>query len=406
MPRRAQGLTARQVREETRPLVGDGGGLYMQVKDGSRTWVFRFQIAGRRRTMGLGAITDMSIDQARRRARELRHLVREGVDPIDRRQAAGYAVVHAITFSQCAEAYIEAHRAGWRNPKHAAQWANTLSAYAYPAIGDLPVRAVDTALVMKCLTPIWTAKTETAARVRGRIETILDWAKASGHRQGENPARWKGHLENLLPKNSHVRQTKHHAALPYTEINEFAADLRQYDGINARALEFAMLCGARTGEVIHMKWPEVDLAKRLWTVPAERMKMKKEHRVPLSDRAFAIIKEMAAIRTSDYVFPGKKPNRPLGDNALLQMIKRMGRKGAITTHGFRSTFSDWCAEQTHFPEEVRKMAIAHAVGDKVEAAYRRGDLFQKRRQLMDAWSNYIDRPAEDGTVVPLVREAA
>ena len=252
----------------------------------------------------------------------------------------------------------------------------------------------------------WTAKPETAGRVRGRIESVLDWATARGYRQGENPARWRGHLENLLPKKSKVRRVEHHAALPYPEIAAFIAELHEQEGLAARALEFAILTAARTGEVLGATWAEIDLEGRLWTVPAERMKAGREHRVPLSETAVAILRAMAEVRTGKHVFPGARADRPLSQMAMLMLLRRMGRDG-LTVHGFRSAFSDWCAEQTAFPSEVREMALAHTVGDKVEAAYRRGDLFEKRGQLATAWGRYCDTPTAAGgdKVVP-IRAAA
>jgi integrase len=262
------------------------------------------------------------------------------------------------------------------------------------------VQAIDVGLVMKAIEPIWTAKPETASRVRGRIESVLDWAAARGYRTGENPARWRGHLDHLLPARSKVRRVEHHAALPYAELGEFMVKLRQQNGVAARALEFAVLSAARSGEVIGATWAEIDFDARLWTIPGLRMKAGKEHRVPLSDAAVAILEERAARRQSDFVFPGERAGRPLSNMSLLMLLRRMGR-GDLTTHGFRSTFSDWSAEQTNFPSEVREMALAHVVGDKVEAAYRRGDLFQKRRQLAAAWARYATSAQANGLVVPL-----
>jgi integrase len=305
-----------------------------------------------------------------------------------------------MTFREGAETYIAAHKAGWKNPKHAAQWPATLATYVYPVFGDLPVQAIDTGLVMKALEPIWTAKPETATRVRGRIESVIDWATARGYRQGENPARWRGHLENLFPKKSKVRRVEHHPALPYDEIGAFTASLRGQGGIGARALEFLILTAARTGEVIGARWDEFDLAQKVWTVPAERMKAGKEHRVPLSAPALAIVEAMRETRESEFVFPGGKRGKPLSNMAMLKLLKRMGRDD-LTAHGFRSSFRDWAAESTGFPSEVVEMALAHMVGDKVEAAYRRGDLFAKRRQLMEAWARYCEARRVSGDVVNL-----
>jgi integrase len=289
-----------------------------------------------------------------------------------------------MTFRQCAEAYIKAQATGWKNAKHAAQWPSTLEAYVYPAFGSLPVQTVDVGLVMKAVEPIWTTKPETASRVRGRIESVLDWATARGYRNGENPARWRGHLENLLPKTSKVRRVERHAALPYAELGTFMTELRQQDAVSARAMEFAILTAARTGEVIGARWSEIDFEARLWTVPAERMKAGREHRVPLSGPALSILLPLYEVRTGDRAFP-------ISHAAMLMLLRRMGR-GELTVHGFRSTFSDWCAEQTNTPSEVREMALAHAVSDRVEAAYRRGDLFEKRRQVMDVWASYCAEP--------------
>ena len=382
---------------------GDGGGLFLQVsRYGTKSWVFRFKANGRLREMGLGSLDTYSLAEARERARNCRKLRDEGKDPIEERNAARLAVkleaTKAITFEQCAERHIAAHRAGWRNGKHRDQWSSTLATYVNPMFGALPVRAIDTALVMKAIEPIWNEKPETASRVRGRIEAILDWATARGFRAGENPARWRGHLDKLLPKKTKVRRIEHHAALPYREIAAFVAELRSQEGIAARALEFAILTAARTGEVIGALWGELDLADRLWTIPAERMKADKEHRVPLSDAAIAILEDLQRVRQGDYVFPGGRAGRPISNMAMTMTLRRMGR-GELTVHGFRSSFRDWAAERTGFPAEVAEMALAHTVADAVERAYRRGDLFQKRRQLMDAWARYCATPAPAGKVV-------
>jgi len=347
---------------------------------------------GRAREMGLGSYYDLTLAEARERARGLRKLVKEHrIDPIDdrraRRSAERIERAKVMTFRQCAEAYVAAHEAGWRNRKHAAQWPSTLSAFVYPHFGALPVQTVDTALVMKALEPIWLKKPETAGRVRGRIESVLDWAAARGYRGGENPARWRGHLENLLPKRSKVRQVEHHAALPYTELGAFMAELRQQTGVGAAALEFAILTATRTGEVLGARWGEINMAEQVWTIPAGRMKAAREHRVPLSDQVLRILERKRQVPQGDYVFLGARAGRPLSNMAMTMTMRRMGR-GDLTTHGFRSTFRDWAAERTNFSREVAEMALAHTVSDKVEAAYRRGDLFEKRRQLMAAWARY------------------
>jgi integrase len=396
-------LTALAVDRATeRGYYSDGGGLYLCVGPrGTKSWIFRFREAGKLHDMGLGPLYTIGLAEARKRARQAREARLDGINPIAARKAARTAArldaAKSMTFRQCAESYIRAHSAGWKNPKHAAQWPATLGTYVYPVFGSLPVQAVDVGLVMKAIEPIWTTKPETAGRVRGRIESVLDWSTTRGYRQGENPARWRAHLENLLPKKSKVRRVEHHAALPYAEIAGFLAELRQQGGVAARALEFGILTCARTGEILGARWDEINLPDRLWVVPATRMKAAKEHRVPLSELATTIIEEMQAIRSGDFVFPGGKAGRPLSDMSFLMLLRRMGR-GDLTAHGFRSTFSDWCAEQTNTPSEVREMALAHAVGDKVEAAYRRGDLFEKRRQLAEAWANFAIAAPRDNVI--------
>ena len=393
-------LTALAVEKaKKRGYYGDGGGLFLQVSSsGSKSWVFRFKEAGKLHEMGLGATHTIGLAEARERARECRRLRLDGIDPIEARKIARAQArldaAKAVTFKDCAERYIASHGAGWRSRTHAAQWPSTFRRYIYPVFGSLPVQGVDVGLVLKVLEPIWTAKPETASRVRGRIESVLDWATARGYRQGENPARWRGHLQNLLPTKSKVRRVKHHTALPYAEIGNFMTQLHEQQGIAARALAFTILTAARTGEVIGARWSEINVAERQWVVPGERMKSGKEHRVPLSEAPLAILEQMQAIRQGDFVFPGGKARLPISNMAMMMTLRRMGR-GDLTVHGFRSSFRDWAAERTDFPSEVAEMALAHAVSSKVEAAYRRGDLFQKRRQLMDTWSRFctVSAPA-------------
>jgi integrase len=333
-------LTGLDVSRAKRPgYYGDGGGLYLLVgPNGAKSWVFRFREAGRLREMGLGPLHTIGLAEARQRAQDCRKARLDGRDPIEARRAERMAArldaAKAITFKACAERYIASHKAGWKNPKHAEQWPSTLGTYVYPVFGSLPAQAIDVGLVMKAVEPIWTVKPETASRVRGRIESVLDWATARGYRQGENPARWRGHLENLLPKKTKVRRVEHHAALAYPEIGAFMVELHQQEGIAARALEFTILTAARTGEVIGARWDEINIAERAWTVPAERMKAGKEHRVPLSDAALAILEEMRKVRQSDFVFPGAKARRPLSNMAFLMLLRRMGL-GELTTHGFK-----------------------------------------------------------------------
>lgn len=353
--------------------------------------------------MGLGSCITVSLAEARDRALECRKLREKEIDPIDAREAVRRQVAleraKALKFKEAAATYMAAHRVAWKNDKHAAQWVSTLQTYAYPSIGEVSVQSIDTALVMKVIEPIWAEKPETANRVRGRIESVLDWATVRGFRQGENPARWRGHLDKLLPSRAKVRKTKHHSALPYAELPAFLAALRQQDGVAARALEFTILTAARTGETIGVRRSEINARERLWTVPAERMKAAKEHRVPLSNRAFELI-ATEAIADDDFAFPGGRPGQPLSNMAMLMLLQRMDRDD-LTVHGFRSTFRDWASERTNFPGEMVEMALAHTIDSKTEAAYRRGDLFEKRRRLMDAWAAFCARSAFSSTVVPL-----
>ena len=394
MPKRAAGLTARQVQSMKTPgLFADGGGLYLQItQTGAKTWIYRFQLAGRRRDMGLGPLAVLSLVDARQKALECRTLVQEGIDPIERRTqqdaAAALEAAKAITFREVATAMIEAKRPGWSNPKHAAQWTSTLETYAYPMLGHLPVGGIDTDLVLRCLEAIWKDKTETASRLRGRIEAVLDYAKERGYRAGENPARWKGHLDHLLPSKSSVAKVEHHASLPYADMPAFWPRLQVQDGMGARALEFTILTAARTGEVLGATWDEIDLDARIWTVTAVRMKAGREHRVPLSDPAVALLRKLSAVRRGAYVFPGQRKDHPLSNMVMKMMLRRM--QVEVTAHGFRSTFRTWAAEKTGVAHEVAEAALAHTQGDKVVAAYQRGDLFEKRRALMVAWAAFCE----------------
>jgi integrase len=408
-------LTAAFIASATRPkapkagMHNDGAGLYLAVSDsGSASWLFRYKIDKRPRQMGLGSLDEVSLAQARELADDARRRARGGVDPLEERRAAKLSArtdrARTMTFKQAAEAYIAAHRAGWTNAKHSNQWPQSLGAYAFPIIGDLPVAAVDLPLVLKVIEPLWSTKPETASRVRGRVESILDWATVRGYRTGENPARWRGHLENLLPRKTKIHAVEHLAALPYGDVAAFMSRLREQEGVAARVLEFTILTAARASEAVGARWDEIGLVNRLWIVPANRMKARKEHRVPLSGAAMAILERMAELRQSDFVFPGRFGGA-LAVDSMRVLAKRLTGQ-PVTSHGFRSTFSDWCAERTAFPAEVREMALAHAVGDKVEAAYRRGDLFEKRRQLAEAWARYCSTPQSDGRVVPIRASAA
>ncbi|HRI91771.1 MAG TPA: integrase arm-type DNA-binding domain-containing protein [Accumulibacter sp.] len=386
-----------------RGLYPDGAGLYLQIgPTGAKSWIFRFMLNGKARAMGLGPTHAMNMTEARGHAAECRKQLFHGKDPIEVRKAAKLAKrlddARAITFKQCADQYIETHRAGWKNAKHAAQWESTLQSYVHPVIGELSVAAIDTDLVVKCLSGIWTKKTETASRVRGRIESILDWATSSNYRQGENPARWRGHLDNLLAPPSRVAKVVHHPALPYADTAVFMAGLRKQGGMGARAVEFAILTAARSGEVRGATWTEINLELALWVIPAGRMKAEKEHRVPLSSGAIALLRELPCL--GDVVFPGAREGKPLSDMSLTAVLRRMGRAD-ITVHGFRSTFRDWCSESTNFPREVCEHALAHSLPDKVEAAYRRGDLIEKRTMLMQEWSDFCATTPSAKRVIPV-----
>jgi integrase len=396
MARTINRLSHRKVETLKKPgMHSDGGGLYLQVTqapDGTprKSWLFRYAVAGRERQMGLGPLADVSLAEARELAMAAREMRRAGKDPITEREAsraeASLVAAKTMSFDDCATAYIAAHRAGWRNIKHTSQWSNTIATYCSPVFGKLPVQLVDVGLVMQAVEPIWATKPETAGRIRGRTERILDWAKVRGYRDGDNPARWRGHLDQLLPARGKVRKIKHHAALPYAELPPFMMQLKAREAVAARALELANLTATRTGEVIGAKWTEFDLAGRIWTIPADRMKNAREHRVPLSDAVMEVVRRMKAIRQNDYVIPGERRDA-LSNMALLMLLRRMGRP-EITAHGFRSTFRDWVEEQTDTPRAVAEMALSHSVGNAVEAAYRRGDLIEKRKILMAKWAKF------------------
>jgi integrase len=385
----------------------DGGGLYLQVTGGAggtmnRSWLYRFALDGRERQMGLGSFPTITIAEARAAAADARKLVAGRVDPIEHRNAsrasAALSRASSITFDGCADAYIRSHRAGW-SPQHAEAWTMTLAKYVSPIFGNISVAAIDTALVTKALEPIWATIPETASRTRGRIELVLDWAKARGFRGGDNPARWRGHLDKLLPARAKVQKVKHHAALAHPDLPAFMIVLRGRAEVTARALEFAILTAARTGEVIGARWSEIDLAGKVWTVPAEKMKAHREHRVPLSAPAVALLEAMAQKRKGDVVFPGER-TAELSNMALIMLLRRMLRTD-ITPHGFRATFRTWAGDCTTAQREVIEAALAHVVGDAAEQAYSRGDLFAKRRRLMDEWAAFCERPIERGNVVSM-----
>jgi integrase len=394
----------RQARRAGPGRHGDGLGLYLQVKGSSKTWVLRYQIHNHKRWMGLGSAALVTLAQAREKGAELRRKVKAGIDPLAARSAGALGArvfaLKRITFAEAARQYIEARSAEWRSPRWGADWLSSLERYAFPIIGDLPVAAVDTPLVHRVLDPVWLAKPARGSRVRERIEAVLDYGKVRGFREGENPARWKGHLEYSLAKPDKVRRRKHHAALPYAELPAFMAELRGVPGLlAARALELTILTAARSGEVRFAKWGEIDPAARVWTVPRERMKGGKEHRVPLSERALAILAALPREGGSDAVFPGRAKGGFINEKAMHRLLAKLCP--GVTVHGFRSTFRDWAAETTGYPNHVLEMALAHAIGNGVEAAYRRGDLFEKRTRLMAEWAAFCASPVRGGDVVPL-----
>jgi integrase len=415
MPKKAKELPPIEVKRLTKPglhAVGGVDGLLLQVSPtGARSWILRYTTgevryskAGKpykaRKDAGLGAYPTVTLAQARERARELKEQLWQGVDPIERRKAARAAVLVAnaktITFDECSRQFLKGKTAEFSNPKHAAQWESTLRDYASPVIGKLPVAEVTLPLIVKILEPIWQTKTETATRVRGRIEAVLAWATVSGYREGDNPARWGGNLDAVLPKPGKLKKVKHHAALPWQEINDFMMKLRQRQGMADRCLEFTILTGLRSGEVRGAKWEEIDFNAKTWTVPAERMKMGKPHTVPLCEDAITLLEQLPRFEGNDLVFPGARGG-VLSDVGLTKPIRAMGYD--VTVHGFRSTFRDWMAESTNYPHHVAEMALAHTIGNAVEKAYRRGDLLAKRVNLMRDWCRYINSPAKSAEVV-------
>jgi len=391
-------LTQEQLKNlDTKGLYSDGVGLYLQIAtNGTKSWIYRYQLAGKRREMGLGGYPQLGLAKARKLRDQHRLQVKAGIDPLALKDEAKKTAelarkqesVRRMTFSRCAEDYIAQNEAGWKNGKHKQQWENTLKTYAYPIIGDLPVEEVELDHILTILKPIWNTKTETATRIRSRIELVLDYAKTLKYRTGENPAYWRGNLAHLLPKPVKLKKVKHHKALPYDEVGEFMLKLKSIDSLSAKALQLTILCGARTSETLEATWSEFDLAKKLWTIPPHRMKAEKEHRIPLSIPAIELLSDLKNKTESEYVFNGAKVDKPLSNMAMLKVLDAMGRRGDITVHGFRSTFRDWIAEQTNFPRRVAETALAHQLKDGAEAAYQRGDLMEKRRDLMDAWARY------------------
>lgn len=397
----------------------DGGGLYLQVSIGAAgnrclSWIFRYTLSGQKaRDMGLGSVNDVSLAEAREMARGYRKLVKQGIDPIKHRNAERAknlaANVAAMTFDQAAESYIRQHRTAWKSAVHAAQWVSTLKTYASPRIGRMSVADIDTAHVMNVIEPIRQTKPETASRLRGRLEAVLGWATVSGFRKGENPARWRDHLDNLLPARGKVRAVRHQPALPYADMPRFMAELRNRQGMAALALEFAILTCVRTADVRMARHADIDRAAKMWVIPSLK-KTGLEHRVPLSTAALAVFeraRDMAKdiggkVGRSEFAFPNDVTGAGLSENAMLGVIDRMGYGGQMTTHGCRSSFRTWAMEQTNFPWELAEISLGHTVGSKVERAYQRGSAFQKRIAIMQAWSNFCDRPADGGKVISIM----
>lgn len=408
MPKKARELSALEVgrlKDPGRYPVGGVAGLCLKIApSGARSWVLRIVIGGKRRDAGLGGFPDVPLAMAREKARRARDEVEQGGDPIAQRAAAQSALMAArgaeTTFEQASKKFIEAKAHEWANAKHAAQWLATLSTYAFPVVGKLQVRDVTLAHVVKILEPIWTTKTETATRLRGRVENVLDWATVRGYRAGDNPARWKGHLDKVLPKPGKVTKVEHHSAVPVEQIGTFMSALRQQNGISAKALEFVVLTAARSGEVRGALWSEIDLPNKVWTIPGSRMKAGREHRVPLSAPTIALLNSLQRYEDNDLVFVAPRGGM-LSDMSLTAVMRRM--KVDAVPHGFRSSFRDWAAERTNYPREVAEMALAHTIQSKVEAAYRRGDLFEKRSRMMRDWAEFCGATVQFNEVVPINR---
>lgn len=395
-------LNTKQIENLSEPgTYEDGDGLRLVVKaSGKKSWVLRFQLAGKRREMGLGGFPDVKLKDARSEAVTQRQLLQKKIDPLAEREATRLAVAKAvlaeqakaITFKSVALDYIAAHRSGWKNAKHAQQWENTLASYAYPVLENLNAKEVTTEHVLKVLTPIWQVKPETASRVRNRMEMVLDAAKVRGLREGENPARWRGHLDKLLPPRSKVKTVVHHPALPWAEMPAFMKEIAKHDDLSYKAMQLTILTACRTSEVLGATWDELDLEKRVWKIPPHRMKAAKEHRVPLSNAAVNLINGLIRLKGNAHLFPGAREGKPLSNMSMLMSLRRMNRTD-LTMHGFRSTFRDWAAESTQYPREVCELALAHVRQDKVEAAYFRGDLFEKRQAMMSDWAVFVTQPS-------------
>lgn len=397
-------LTVREIAAlKDRGEYAIGGGLYLQIsKWGTKSWVFRYSSGERtakgnmkRRRMGLGSIDTVSLKQARDLAEKHRQTVRSGQEPIIKRNAEKQEAKknQVWTFDRCAEAYISAHEPSWKNKKHAQQWRNTLAQYASPVFGRLPVEEINTPLIMSVIEPIWLTKNETASRVRGRIERVLSWAIVNGYRPHPNPALWRGNLMELLPARAKIAKPVHHPALPYQELGLFMQTLSEHSSLNAHAMKFTILTACRTNEVLAAAWNEIDLNAKTWTIPAERMKSERPHRVPLSTQAIATLEQLP--RVDGWLFPSTQRGKHLSNMAMLNLLNRQLKRPDLTVHGFRSTFRDWVAEQTNYQRELAEAALAHVLGDKTEAAYQRGDMLEKRAELMQAWADYSEQKQEN-----------
>lgn len=412
-------LEVSRLKEEGLHFVGGVPGLILQITGpDAKSWVLRAMVGGKRRDIGLGGFPAVTLAGAKDGARAIREKIAAGIDPVEERLAARSALAASrasvLSFQEAAEKFVAANEAGWKNPKHRAQWTSTLTRYAYPTLGKLRVSDIETQHIVGILEPLWTTKTETASRVRGRIESVLDYAKVRGYRQGENPARWKGHLDHILPARAKVQKVKHHSALDYRDVGSFMAELKAVNGLGARALEFAIFTACRSGEVRGATWAEIDEKEGVWTIPADRMKADKEHRVPLSPAVMELLTTLPRFADTNLIFPSTK-NTQLSDMTLSAVIRRLDEASTkdgcigwkdntgkvITAHGFRSTFRDWAGETTNYPREVIEHALAHQLKDKAEAAYARGTLFEKRRRLMVEWAKHCGNPAVMADVVSI-----
>lgn len=411
MPRKARELAPVEVKRLTTPglyAVGGVAGLHLQVtKSGARSWILRTTIAGKRRDLGLGGYPDVTLALAREKARDTREKIAQGIDPVAERQRLRSAALaerlREMTFEKAAEAVVAKKQAEARNPKHGKQWASTLETYAYPVLGPMSVADIELAHVKQVLEPIWQTKTETATRVRQRIEAVLSWASVHGHRSGENPARWKGNLDAVLPAPTKVSRVEHHRAMPMDDMHDFMLALEKRQGIAPRCLAFVILTAVRSGEARAATWDEIDLAEKVWTIPADRMKAGREHRVPLSAPAVELLEALPRFAGTNLIFPNTQ-GRKLSDATLAAVIKRMGLHEKATVHGFRSTFRDWAAERTSTPHHVAEMALAHTIKNHAEAAYRRGDLLAKRAKLMQQWADFLATAPAKAENVTAIRE--